>query len=280
MSYLDGIDIDYFHVSMGTTVPAVSSDPFVAPPSSSNPSAPPASSIPAGMVFIQSGTFMMGSHTTETNRDSDETQHSVTISKGFYMGKYEVTQKEWVEVMGTNPSYWKGDNLPVEGVSWNDAIDYCNKRSVKEGLTPAYTVSGSTVAWNKSATGYRLPSEAEWEYACRAGTITAYNTGLSITTSQANCNYNIGKTTTVGSYAANAWGLYDMHGNVWELCWDWYGSYSSGVQTDPTGAVSGANRVLRGGSWYDFASDLRSANRGNNTPSISYNYRGFRLVRP
>ena len=183
----------------------------------------------------------------------------------------------------------------MEQVSWYDAIEYCNKRSQKEGLTPAYNISGSgdnrTVTWNKNANGYRLPTEAEWEYACRAGTTTPFSTGNNVTTSQANYDGNYPynnnakgtyreKTTPVGSFASNAWGLYDMHGNVWEWCWDWYGSYSSGAQTDPVGASSGSDRVFRGGSWYYNAGYVRSAGRSGATPSY-WNYgMGFRLVRP
>jgi formylglycine-generating enzyme required for sulfatase activity len=254
----------------------------------------PEASILEGFVKINGGTFMMGSPASEVSRDSDEVQHQVTVSN-FFMGKYEVTQKEWVALMGTNPSDFKGDNLPVENVSWYDAVEYCNARSRKEGLTPAYTISGSgnnrTVTWNRNANGYRLPTEAEWEYACRVGTTTPFYTGNNITTNQANYDgdypYNRnakgtyrGKTTAVGSFAANAWGLYDLHGNVWEWCWDWYGGYSSNAQTDPVGASSGAYRVLRGGSWDGYGQVLRSAFRDYGTPSGRDNYLGFRLARP
>jgi formylglycine-generating enzyme required for sulfatase activity len=246
---------------------------------------------PADMVWIAAGTFMMGSPSSEADRTIDETQHSVTISNGFYMGKYEVTQAEYQAVMGNNPSYFKGDNLPVEQVSWYDAVEYCNKRSVREGLTPAYTVSGTTVTWNQSANGYRLPTEAEWEYACRAGTTTPFNTGNNITTEQANYDGNYPyngnakgtcreRTTAAGSFAANRWGLYDMHGNVWEWCWDWYDDYKSGAQTDPLGAASGADRVVRGGSWGIVAQYLCSAVRYGDTPSFRSYGLGFRLVRP
>jgi formylglycine-generating enzyme required for sulfatase activity len=212
------------------------------------------------------------------------------------MGRYEVTQAEYQAVMGANPSNFKGDKLPVGMVSWFDAVEYCNKRSAKEGLTSAYTVRGSgdsrTVTWNRGASGYRLPTEAEWEYACRAGTSTPFSTGGNITTSQA--NYDGGypysnnakgsyreKTTPVGSFSSNAWGLYDMHGNVWEWCWDWYGDYSSAAQTDPEGpASSGSSRVRRGGSWDNYGRGLRSAYRRHFTPSYRVNYLGFRLVRP
>jgi formylglycine-generating enzyme required for sulfatase activity len=241
------------------------------------------------MVKIPGGTFTMGSPANEPERFDDEVRHQVTVST-FYMGKYEVTQKEWREVMGNNPSRFQGDNLPVEQVSWYEAVEYCNKRSQREGLTPAYTIHGENVRWNRNANGYRLPTEAEWEYACRAGTIGPFNTGNNISTSQANYdgNYpynnnakgaNRRKTVEVGSFAANAWGLYDMHGNVYELCWDWYGNYSSGTQTNPAGASTGSYRVIRGGSWYNSARVVRASSRDNGTSSYRDNHLGFRLVR-
>jgi formylglycine-generating enzyme required for sulfatase activity len=258
------------------------------------------------MVRLEGGTFTMGSPVNEVDRRGyDEIQHQVTVS-AFYMGKYEVTQAEYEAVIGSNPSYFKGAQLPVERVSWYDAIEYCNKWSEQEGLTPAYTVNKFssdpnntsdsdnvrwTVTWNKAANGYRLPTETEWEYACRALTRTPFSTGNNITTSQANYDGNYpynnnskgtyqGKTTNVGIFLPNSWGLYDMHGNVWEWCWDWYGSYSTETQTDPTGAASGSARVLRGGSWYDYARILRSAYRDNGTPSDRDSRSGFRVVRP
>jgi formylglycine-generating enzyme required for sulfatase activity len=259
--------------------------------------------VPDGFVKIQGGTFTMGSPASEAERDSNEVQHQVTVT-GFYMSRYEVTQAEYEAVMGTNPSNFKGSNLPVERVSWYDAVEYCNKRSVREGLTPAYTVNKTRsdpnntsendenkwlVTRNPSTNGYRLPTEAEWEYACRAGTTTPFSTGNNITTNQANYNGNYPynnnaagtyreKTTAVGSFAANSWGLYDMHGNVWEWCWDWYGSYVNG--DDPLGAVSGAFRVGRGGSWINYGRGLRSAVRNNAYPSYRSSLLGFRLVRP
>jgi len=262
------------------------------------------------MVSIPAGTFTMGSPTTEANRESNETQHSVTLS-GFKMGKYEVTQEQYQAVMGTNPSYFDGSTgkepaagetqgkRPVERVSWYDALVFCNKLSIKEGLTPAYSISGKTnpadwgtvptssATWNAvvivaGSTGYRLPTEAQWEYACRAGITTAYNTGDTISDSTGWYYSNSGnKTHEVGKKPANAFGLHDMHGNVWEWCWDWYGDYSSSAQTDPLGASSGTNRVLRGGSWYNSAGFLRSAYRYFiSLPGGRDSNLGFRLVRP
>ncbi|GHU49166.1 hypothetical protein FACS1894200_07530 [Spirochaetia bacterium] len=165
-------------------------------------------------------------------------------------------------------------------VSWYEAVEYCNARSRKEGLTPAYTISGTNVSWNRNANGYRLPTEAEWEYACRAGTTTPYFSGSSVDNVGwygGNSGY---KVHPVGTKQANAWGLYDMHGNVYEWCWDRHGDYSSASQTDPLGAAAGRRRVLRGGCWNSIAVFLRSASRVYNAPANSNNGYGFRLVRP
>ena len=238
--------------------------------------------------YCPSGTFQMGSPESEEYRDSDETQHMVELTNGFWMLETEVTQEMYEALTGANPSNFSasGDGaddvdgldtsrFPVEWVSWNDAQEFIAKLNAG-GFAP-------------EGFAFRLPTEAEWEYACRAGTTTPYFWGSRLNGDEANCNgrYPYGtstegeyldRTTAVGSYDANAWGLYDMHGNVWEWCADWYGAYASGSQTDPTGPKSGSYRVLRGGCWYDYAKDCRSASRFNDGPTrrlISY---GFRLV--
>jgi formylglycine-generating enzyme required for sulfatase activity len=241
----------------------------------------PAGNIPANMVLVEGGTFQMGS----TNGfDNEKPVHTVTV-KSFYMGKYEVTQKEWTEVMGSNPSSFKGDTLPVESINWYEAVEYCNRLSLKEGLTPAYWGSGAAIVCDFHASGYRLPTEAEWEYAAKGGNKNflsyEYSGGNSVDRVawySGNSGYS---THPVGTKQANDLGLYDMSGNVYEWCWDWYGrSYNSGSQNNPVGASSGSGRVLRGGSWGDDAGGVRSAYRGGNTPSGRYGNLGFRLVRP
>jgi formylglycine-generating enzyme required for sulfatase activity len=215
--------------------------------------------------------------------DYERPVHTVTVTS-FYMGKYEVTQQEWVEIIGSNPSNFKGDTLPVEKVSWHDVIEYCNKRSLREGLTPAYRGSGDSVTCDLSASGYRLPTEAEWEYAAKGGANGAY---LTYEYAGSNSVDGIGwytdnsgnRTHPAGQKQPNDLGIYDMSGNVWEWCWDWYGNYPGGSQTDPVGPASGSSRVLRGGSWENSAPFLRSAYHGGSTPANRVNSVGFRLVR-
>jgi formylglycine-generating enzyme required for sulfatase activity/murein DD-endopeptidase MepM/ murein hydrolase activator NlpD len=246
-----------------------------------------ASNAPA-MVDIPAGTFVMGSPASEAERfDCEGPQTLVTISYCFKMGKYAVTQGQYKSIVGSNPSYFSGvTNRPVEQVSWNDATNYCFQLTQLEqlaGFLPA--------GW-----AYRLPTEAEWEYACRAGTTTAFCYGATLRSGMANFDghyeYNaaIGMTlntngvfagtpVAVGGYAPNAWGLYDLHGNVWEWCQDgWSSNLPGGSVTDPPGASSGSDRVIRGGGWYNDGQFCRSAFRLRSTASYRGNDTGFRVV--
>ena len=250
-------------------------------------------------VLISGGSFQMGSPESEAWRSADETQHHVTVSD-FYMSRYELTQKEYEEIMGNNPSSFTGSNLPVESVSWLDAVAYCNARSEKEGLAPAYKINGQEVTWDRSANGYRLPTEAEWEYACRAGTTTPFYMENSPSAAEANYYghypYQIEDhyfsqgdlevqpgqyrqtTIAVGSFSPNPYGLYDMYGNVSEWVWDYYGEYPAEEQVDPAGPASGTLRVYRGGGWNDFAKNMRSAYRATLEQNKSSFNLGIRLV--
>jgi formylglycine-generating enzyme required for sulfatase activity len=230
-----------------------------------------------GIAFrlIPAGSFTMGSPSRESGRDDDETQHQVTLTKPFYCGKYEVTQGQWEAVMGSNPSYLKkaGRDAPVENVSWEDCQAFLKKLCQMEGV-PQGT--------------YRLLTEAEWEYACRAGTSTGLCNGdLTSTTGHDRNLDEVGwydensgsQSHTVGQKKPNGWGLYDMHGNVWEWCGDWYGDYASDSVPDPLGPPSGVQRVDRGGSWGDYAGYCRSANRDYCVRDSSHRLIGLRLAR-
>jgi len=227
------------------------------------------------MIWVKPGSFAMGSpegfFAGERGRDSDESQHQVTLTKGFYLGKYEVTQAQWVYVMGSNPSQFKGANRPVEEVSWHDAVEFCRKFTEIErrgGRLP-------------TGMAYTLPTESQWEYACRSGTTAAFSFGKNLTSEQANISGGPRETTDVGKYPSNAWGFHDMHGNVWEWCSDWDGNYPKGAATDPYGSAQGSARITRGGSWDDSSSDARCAARNRRIPSGSYGGLGFRLcLRP
>ena len=215
--------------------------------------------------------------------DWENSVHEVTLSS-FWISKYEVTQKEWQEVMGTNPSHFKGNNLPVEYVSWYDVIEYCNKLSIKEGLTPCYSGSGDSISCNWNANGFRLPTEAEWEYAARGGNKSrAYNYSGSYTLGDVAWydDNSGGKIHPVGMKSPNELGLYDMSGNVFEWCWDWYDSsyYNKSPKRDPRGAASGNRKVLRGGSWCNFGNYCRVALRYDGTPSNGRSIIGFRVSR-
>jgi formylglycine-generating enzyme required for sulfatase activity len=227
----------------------------------------PESADSIGMKFklIPAGTFTMG----DAGGRDNQTPHEVTLTKPFKMGVHEVTQAQYEQVMGVNPSEFKGANNPVENVSWEDAVEFCRKLSE----LPAEKAAGNV---------YRLPTEAEWEFACRAGTTTKFSFGDDDSELGDYDWYrdNSGRTPhPVGGKQPNAWGLYDMHGNVYEWCQDWYGDYPSGSVTDPSGATSSSLRVLRGGGWDGTAGDCRSARRGRILPSFRSDGLGFRVVR-
>ena len=245
------------------------------------------------LVFIKGGTFDMGSIESEPEREADEIRHKVTITD-FYMSPTEVTQKEYQEITGNNPSENKGDNLPVENVSWYDAVKYCNALSKAKGLTECYAIDGNNVIWNKNANGYRLPTEAEWEYAARANTSTPFSFGDYVHDEDANCynayGYNnnasgswingyLEHTVDVDSYNANSYGLYNMHGNIAEWVWDWYGIYDVNNTENPTGRVSGDYKIARGGAWNDFPKNIRSAYRSVVPANMTSYGVGIRLVR-
>ena len=259
-----------------------------------------------GFIYVPGGPFTMGDTIDDGMGSSDELPlHTVTLNS-FFIGKYEVTQSEWQTVMGSNPAhdYGVGDNYPVYYVSWYAILKYCNLRSMNEGLIPVYTISDSTnpsnwgtvptsnnADWNAaicnwSANGYRLPTEAEWEYAARGATNNPdypysgsndINAVAWYVSNNAPCGSK-----TVGGKAPNSLGIYDMSGNVWEWCWDWYGLYSSASQTNPTGPASGSNRLLRGGYWNSDALYCLVTYRSNIGPYLSDYYSGvfgFRLCR-
>ena len=261
-------------------------------------------------LLVKSGTFI--------NTTSNYYGKSVTISS-FYIGKYEVTQKEWIEIMGSNPSQFKGDNLPVEMATWYECVEYCNKRSIKEGLKPYYNIDKNkkdpnngndtddikwTVTINAGANGYRLPTEAEWEYAAGGGQMSksytysggndvdkvawywknSGDTNLTGVWSWSMIEKNHCKTKSVGGKEPNELGLYDMSGNVREFCWDWYGDLESTetwrvVETDPKGSSSGSLRVWRSGGWLGDASCCESSFRGSYEANNRGPDQGFRVCR-
>ena len=250
-----------------------------------------ANGITMDMIWIEPGTFTMGSPSSELGRFNNETQHEVTLTKGYWLGKYEVTQEQYKTIMGNNPSKFVGNNLPVEQVNWEEAMEFCRKLTDRLGdtLPKGYKCS--------------LPTEAQWEYACRAGTTSSLNSGKNVTTAEGGekgvCdnldevgwywmnggmkNWNGGNNPSTcthpgGMKKPNNWGLYDMHGNVWEWCLDWYGDYPTSSVTDPKGADTGKTRVSRGGGWGSVPRFCRSAGRDWSTPDRRLNDLGFRLA--
>ena len=230
---------------------------------------------------VPSGSFQMGSN--YIGYLNEEPIHTVTLSS-FSIDVTEITQGQYKAIMGLNPAYFSGDdNLPVEQVSWWDAIKFCNTLSLKTGFQQCYNESTGDCDFAKN--GFRLPTEAEWEYACRAGTLTNYYTGDSdndlLRAGWYSDNSN-SKTNAVAQKVPNAWGLYDMHGNVCEWCYDWYGNYSSNSVTNPTGAsqIDSNSRTIRGGGWNYIAVECRSTNRSSySKPENKLNNLGFRVVR-
>lgn len=259
---------------------------------------------PCEMIYIPGGTFTMGD-TGQEGESSELPIHSVTLNP-FYMGKYQLTQAEYTALVGSNPAYnyGVGDNYPVYYVNWYSALKYCNLRSLNEGLTPVYTIRGSTnpyvwgnvpsypdnTIWDAAicdwtATGYRLPTEAEWEYAARGATndpdyVYSGSDDLDAVVWYSDNNSPHGSK-PVGTKASNALGLYDMSGNLYEWCWDWQDSsyYSSSPSNNPTGPDSGLYRVRRGGFWNGMADNCRIASRNSNYPYRSRLSNGFRLCR-
>ncbi len=259
---------------------------------------------PPEFVRIAPGTFVMGSPPDEPGRFTDETQHRVTLTNPFYLCDHLVTQAEWLEVMGWDESQFTGNpERPVENVSWFDCVEYCNLRSREERLTPVYTITdrrsegnhlvAAYVTWDRSADGYRLPTDAEWEYTCRAGTTTAfYNGPITVHGTSVHCMEDPGldeiswycataggRTHDVRTLPPNSWGLYDMAGNVQEWCWDWFDDLTDRPATDPAGPGSGFLRVWRGGGWNYDARHCRSAQRGRDEPSGWYFDLGIRVCR-
>jgi formylglycine-generating enzyme len=265
------------------------------------PSTIQSSSTGMQLVAVHAGTFWMGSPVGEPERADNEAQHRVTLTRPFHLGMHEVTQGEFTRVMGFNPSTVKGsDRLPVQAVTWFDAISFCNRLSKLDGIDAAYEISdarvdgvhitNAVVRWILSSTGYRLPSEAEWEFACRAGTSTAFSFGETVTSEQANFDgftpYNGGPKglfrnhpLEVGTFPANALGLYDMSGNVFEWVWDYYDQYPSSDQVNPTGPEHGTERVRRGGAYPSPARHMRSSVSHGVPPSFILFHHGFRVAR-
>ena len=249
-----------------------------------DPVNPPSSLI--AMVTIPGGTSRMGDIHGQANQPDEQPVHTVTIAS-FMMSRCEVTQGLYLQVMGKNPSYGSDHaDLPVETVTWFDAVEFCNRLSELDGLTPCYSgLQDSMVTCDFEANGYRLPTEAEWEYACRAGTETEYYAGDSeedLNGVAWHAGNSEGNTHTVGTKDPNAFDLYDMHGNVTEWCWDWYDAsyYSTSPSADPRGPATGEEKVQRGGSYFMFIFGLRSASRGGFlNPSMKGRDIGFRVAR-
>jgi len=242
-------------------------------------------------VQVPAGIFIMGSPGSEWGSRSDEQQHQVTFTRPFFLATYEVTQAQWTAITGSNPSYlYDCPDCPVESITWFEAVAFCNGLSQQMGLPPAYTIRDTVVTLNAGADGFRLPTEAEWEYACRAGTSAVFYTGECLNTEQANylgydpqkgCPKGMwrGQAVDVGSFPPNPWGLHDMHGNISEWCWDRHGFPGPGPVVEPRGPETGTERLMRGGNWHDLGRNCRSAVRHKAEPNQRFTHVGLRLAR-
>lgn len=236
------------------------------------------------LVQLPGGSFLMGSPKSEEGRFGNEGPvHEVRLSP-FACMRFPVTRRLYAETLGNDLGWPEGDadDRPVNNVSWRDAVEFCNRLSQREGLEPCYRIEGEEVEWNRAAGGYRLLTEAEWEYACRAGTQTRWFFGDAEERLGDHAWYDAnsnGQPQPVGGKSPNAWGLHDMHGNVWEWCWDWFGPYAAERQVDPAGPEDGDSRALRGGSFAFSPWFLRSADRNWFLPSDRNRYFGFRCAR-
>lgn len=302
--------------ALPTSTPTSSLPTSTPTPSGPTPTSPP---VPTGFVYVAPGTFTMGSPEGEICREADETQHEVTLTKGFFMQQTEVTRQMWADLKAVQASLPDDPSAvdssptmdhPVQFVTWNESLLYANLLSLQNGYTRCYYTDATFETpvddtnymdgpffCNFNASGYRLPTESEWEYACRAGTTTAFscvegnysaencaecNEGALPTLEQycAYCANTSDTTNVVGSKLPNPWDLYDMHGNVWEWCWDWYASYPEESVTDPTGPADGDDHMRRGGAWRLVAQTCRSASRFIISPDYRFTFQGFRIVRP
>ncbi len=246
---------------------------------------------PLDMVELEGGTFLMDSPKSDDDAlDDEKPQHEVTVS-AFCISRYPITRQLYRDIVGPSPEAWDRDRdtddqqLPANSINWFEAARFCNMLSAHVGLLPCYRIDGDNVEWDREADGYRLPTEAEWEYACRAGTTSKWFFGDEPTELGHYAWFSgnsENKVHPVGEKKPNAWDLYDMIGNVWEWCWDWYADYpnnSMPTLSDPTGPKDGSRRVLRGGSWNDNPRDLRSADRDWLYPVNRFDVIGFRCVR-
>ncbi|MBK8167316.1 MAG: formylglycine-generating enzyme family protein [bacterium] len=268
--------------------------PFVARPAGAQPEAALPDNRDRGrleFVLLPAGSFLMGSPDREWGSRTDEQQRPVTLTRRFFLGKYEVTQAQWQAVMGRNPSFlYDCPDCPVENVTWYEAVAFCNALSRTLGFAPAYAIRDTIVTWDPAADGIRLPTEAEWEYACRAGTSTVFHTGDCLGTHEANylgydpqkgCEKGMwrGQALEIGHFPPNAWELHDMHGNVGEWVWDRHAFPSAQAAGDPRGPDRGAERVIRGGNFRELGRHCRSAVRHKAAPGQRFPWVGLRLAR-